>query len=89
MDELEGIRRDIDKIDNELLVLLAKRFECSTKIVAIKKQLQMPVFDGKRENDLLERITHAAKTLGLSKDAAIAIFQEILHQSRRIQEKAR
>ncbi len=86
MNELEKIRGEIDEIDDQLVRLLAKRFACSCQVAKIKNEIGKPVFDAKREAKLLEEIVKKAADLGLSGAITKRVFDEILHQSRRIQE---
>mgnify|MGYP006296987899 CR=1 FL=1 len=86
VDELETIGGEIDQIDEQLVQLLAKRFACSKRVVEIKNEIGKPVFDAQREAELLEIIIKKAEGLGLSATVSKAIFNEILHQSRRAQE---
>ncbi len=86
--ELENIRGQIDKIDSDLVRLLAERFACSRKIATIKIGMNKAVFDAEREAELLEKIITKAQDEKLSPAIAKAIFDEILHQSRRVQESS-
>jgi monofunctional chorismate mutase len=56
--ELEGIqelRKEIDKIDDEIIDLLKRRLEIARKIGKIKKERHLPVLDKEREKEVLER----------------------------------
>lgn len=85
MDELQNLRGEIDRLDNELLALLIKRFELMTAIADYKRKHQLPVYDGARERELLERLGKKSQEKGLRQDIIEAVFQEIIHQSRRLQ----
>jgi len=86
MNDLQDIRSEIDEIDRHILELLAKRFACSEKIAAQKIKQGLPVYDGAREEMLFENIKNSAKSKGIPTNIAESIFQEIVHQSRRLQE---
>ena len=86
MTDLTALRREIDELDQKILALLARRFQCSKEVAELKKQAHRPVFDGERERELFAKIEAAAKQLGLSVRAARAVFEEVVHQSRREQE---
>ena len=58
MVELEGIqelRKEIDKIDERLIVLLNTRLELARRIGEIKRESNIPVLDEDREKEVLER----------------------------------
>ncbi len=86
VEELTHIRGEIDRIDDEIVRLLAKRFACSRQVAKIKNQTGTPVFDAEREARLLKVILEKSKAAGLAPEIAKAVFDEILHQSRRVQE---
>lgn len=53
---LEGLRNEIDQIDQELLERFTKRMEVSTRI-ALEKQAQgLPIWDPAREREKLEQV---------------------------------
>ena len=54
---LEDIRKEIDKIDAELVPLLKKRMRCSLKVAEIKKQKKLPILNEKRETEIIEAVT--------------------------------
>ncbi len=51
---LADFRKEIDLIDQELVQLLEKRFLIVHQIGLLKKELGLPVFDPKREKEVLE-----------------------------------
>jgi chorismate mutase len=88
MEDLQKIRDDIDETDREIIRLLVRRCVFSEKVSKIKQKEGLPVFDGKREIDLLKEMEEYSQKLGMSAEFTKPIFQEILHQSRRLQEIA-
>lgn len=86
MDEITTLRGQIDLIDEELVALLARRFECARQMADLKKTKDLPVFDGEREAALFQRIADLAQQKGLRPAIAQAIYAEIIHQARRLQE---
>lgn len=85
--ELEEIRKEIDKIDDGLLSLLAKRKSLAKEIAMIKKSKNMPILDKKREIWLIQRLKRKAKELGLDEEFTIKLYQHILENSKKEQEK--
>lgn len=51
---LSEFRKEIDSIDQELVKLLEKRFLIVHEIGLLKKELGLPVFDPKREKEVLD-----------------------------------
>jgi monofunctional chorismate mutase len=87
MKELEEIRDTIDRIDRDILKLLAERFLCTQQVADYKRKIQKPVFDSSREEKIFEQIRKHASDFHIPKDIAEAVFKEIIHQSRRLQQK--
>jgi chorismate mutase len=54
---IEGLRVDIDALDEQIVELLNKRAEKSLAIRALKPQAQMGLFDPKREVEIFERVS--------------------------------
>jgi len=54
--ELKILRKQIDKLDEQILEVLAERFEVVKKIGLVKKRQDLPVFDFTREKHLFKRI---------------------------------
>ena len=86
--DLNSLRRQIDRIDSGLLGLLNRRAELARRIGAVKKRQGLPIFDGKRERAVLERLLHSNGG-PLPQGAVRRIFQEILRNNRRLQAGAK
>lgn len=84
MADLGDLRAAIDRIDRELVRLLAERAEVAAGIGARKREAGEAAFDAARERDLLERL--AREDRGAFPLAGLqAIFREILSASRAVQ----
>lgn len=77
MDYLKRMRKQIDKIDAELVKILAKRFKITKQIRKYKKINKLPLIDRKRENYILETKVKLAKRLKLDSDLTKNIFMLI------------
>ena len=55
--DLNKIREQIDNIDTQLLELFLDRMELSKGVAAYKKENNMPIFQGDREKQILDRIS--------------------------------
>ena len=74
---LQELRSQIDNIDNELLQLLAKRSEISSKIGIIKKENNLAVLQLDRWNSILSNRIEKGKMLGLKEELVKEIFEAI------------
>jgi len=84
MADLGDLRERIDRIDRELVRLLAERAEVASGIGARKREAGEMSLDAARERDLLERL--AREDRGSFPLAGLqAIFREILSASRALQ----
>ena len=54
--DLAEIRKEIDSTDDEILKLFLKRMELCVGVAKYKKENNMPVFQSKREEEILDRI---------------------------------
>ena len=81
---LDGLRKQIDRIDLQLLRLLNRRAASALQIGRIKKKQRLPVYDGRREQQVLLRLTR--RNAGpLPAGSVKAIFKEILRRNRGLQ----
>ena len=74
---LHELRSQIDNIDNELLQLLAKRSDISSKIGKIKKENNLAVLQLDRWNSILSNHIEKGKILGLKEELVKEIFEAI------------
>lgn len=88
MEDLATSRKKINELDQQLVKLLEERFNVVTAVNNYKTKHDLPVFDAKREQQVL------AKVAELADDSAILpylqkIYQEIMQSSREYQESQR
>ncbi|WP_331775271.1 prephenate dehydratase [Sulfurospirillum sp. 1612] len=81
---IEKYRKEIDRIDNELLLLLNKRMEAVKAIGNLKQSTGGPIYRPEREKEILDRLKTLDKKY-LNSDAIDAIFLEIFAVSRNIE----
>lgn len=55
---LDDLRRSLDRIDNEVMSLLAQRASIILQVADFKKQHGGPVYDPARENAIIARLSH-------------------------------
>ncbi len=86
-DSLDTLRKRIDKIDNELLDVLARRMEVVREIGRYKRLHKMPVVQPTRYGDIVTSRVAAAAALGLGSDFMNTLFSAIHEESVRQQLK--
>ncbi len=85
--DLSTHRKEIDKIDDEILELFSRRMDISAEIAKQKAAENAGVYDGARENEILMRVSKAS-----SPDIegyARMLFSTIMDLSRSCQHRAR
>ena len=85
MAELAELRKEIDEIDEKIQRLFEKRMDISAKIAGYKASCGMPVFDEKREEDLIRTLRERAPD-ARSADGIEALYRVIMQESRAYQE---
>jgi chorismate mutase len=85
--DIEGWRKRIDAIDEQLMRLLNSRSACAVEIGRIKRALGLPVYSPEREAWILERV--ARENPGPLDNTAIqSVFERIIDESRRLERMA-
>lgn len=85
IEKLNELRKQIDKIDEELKKSLAARVELIEAVAEIKRVLGSSTFDAKREEEIFNRIS---ENLGGNKLHYIQnVFERIIDESRSLQRK--
>lgn len=87
MNDLSEIRKEIDKIDKELLELFEYRMELSLSVADYKKLKGMPVYDPEREKEKLKILRDMVRNKK-NADAVSDLFTQIMLLSRRAQYSA-
>ena len=82
---LEALRAQIDRIDSELLQLLAKRMAIVTEVAGAKRQQGASVRDPVREAAVLDSRRTQAEQLGLLPEFVESLFRLIMWASREYQ----
>lgn len=81
--DLISLRKEIDKIDNQLLDLFLKRMEYVEKISLIKKEENKKILDEGREKEIILRLNK--KTFKYNEETE-EFFKNILKISKKFQE---
>ena len=84
-ENLNELRAQIDKLDDELLELLARRMRVSHEIGQYKKEHDMPVLQAQRYEELLARRAAQAVEMGMDREFMRTVMQAIHEESVRQQ----
>ena len=85
VEKLNNYRKEISKINLQVLELLRKRMETSKKIGEYKKQNSLPVLDIRREQETYRKLKKSANEKGLDEKFVRKLFKLIIKQSRKEQ----
>ncbi len=87
MTDIDGWRKRIDEIDQELIRLLNERARCAMEIGHIKTQLGLPAWQPQREIEILRHVVKSNP--GPLDDAAIRrLFERIIDEARSLERHA-
>lgn len=85
--EIKPHRETIDRLNEEIIEILAKRVKTALAIGEIKKKYGKPVVDKSREKVILELIKSKADEKGLDPDSMERVFKEIIRYCVAAEEK--
>ena len=77
---LEKLREEIDKLDKEILSLIAQRQKCVEKVALVKNNKDL-VVDKKRIQEVIRRVKRLAKEKGLSEKIAESLWRKLIELS--------
>lgn len=82
--DLQELRKEIDKIDDELIPLLMKRMDISEQVAKYKVQRGIPVLNSEREKQILDDV---AEKCGDRGETIKTVFAATMDASRALQHK--
>ena len=85
--DLKQLRDGIDEIDSSILSLFMKRMELCRDVADFKKQHNMPVFQGGREQEIIDRIKELTGNKELE-NGTTALFTNIMDISKILQNRS-
>ena len=83
--QLNILRKQIDKLDDSLLKILAKRIDVVNKIGQEKKILNLPALDKGRFREVLTSRINKGKKMGLNKKFVEKIYKTIHKEALKIE----
>jgi chorismate mutase len=82
--DIDEIRKEIDRLDRELLRIFNERATLALTIGEIKKEKGLPVYDPQREKLIFERMK-AANPGPLEDSAIVRLFERVIDESRSLE----
>jgi len=83
--DLDAIRNGIDASDNGIIKLLGKRRALVIRLARIKKVLDVPIYDRKREQALVDRVKKLGRKEKLNDEFVEVLFRLIMMNSKETQ----
>ncbi len=84
---LKEIRKQLDKLDNELIKILAKRTSLIPEVAKYKKENNIPRYQPEREKEIINKKIKLAKKYKINSELIEKIFKLIIKDSHRIQKE--
>ncbi len=88
MDSLSDLRRNIDRLDGQIIILLRERVALAKRISKLKLQKGLPIRDNGREREVLDRVAANAERGGINPELAKKIFKEIIELCVEVQKES-
>lgn len=83
--EIEEIRKHINRVDTVIITALAERMSLMPEVAAYKKEKDVPIFDEKREIEIMNKLKKIAAEHGLDEGFVEEVFLSIFNEAKRIQ----
>ncbi|HKJ01010.1 MAG TPA: chorismate mutase [Longimicrobiales bacterium] len=81
-DALRHIRQEIDRLDQEILELMARRFDFAQATLSVKARLGLGPVDTRREAEVVRRAASHARERGLHPELVRDIFWRLIELSK-------
>lgn len=85
---LKNLRDEIDKLDTQLVELLAKRQVITTAVGKYKQEVGKPIYDPQRESELIAKRRELASSLNVQPDLIEDLLRRIMRESYQSQHDA-
>lgn len=83
-EELQELRKEIDRIDKQIVNLIDERMKVSVKVGETKKKYDAPIFDPKREKEVIAKKIELLENKDLS-SLITTIYNDIMYTSKQLQ----
>lgn len=81
---IDDYRKEINRLDSELLRIFNERAALALKIGEIKKVQGIPVYDPEREKRIFQTMSDSNPG-PLENDAIVRLFERVIDESRRLE----
>jgi len=81
MERLSTFRRELDELDEELMRILARRFEICKQVAAYKAEMNIPMMQPARVAEVKRRAAKRAVSAGLSEKFALDLYTLIISEA--------
>lgn len=78
--ELLDLREQIDQVDRDIVLLLAKRFTVTNAVGKLKAEKQLESVDPDREREKLDRLKQEAERHGLNAELVESLFRLVFQE---------
>ena len=85
MSELENFRKQIDDLDKKIIPLLSQRLNVVINVGEYKKKHDIPVFDEKREQKVLKKVTDLCDEEKYHQ-ALKKVYQSLMDEAKKLEE---
>jgi chorismate mutase len=87
--DISALRKEIDKLDLDLLEIISRRVKTASKIGKIKKVNKIPIIDPERKKRVLEKWINILEKNGISASDAKDLYNLIHKLSIKIERNAK
>jgi isochorismate pyruvate lyase len=77
---MKEVREEIDQIDRELVLLLARRQKCIEMAAVVKNDKDL-VIDNERIEEVIDKVTKFGDSCGLEKDISEPLWRKLIDLS--------
>ena len=82
---LEEIRKQIDKCDNDLVEIISKRYDLVSQVIQYKIDRGIEIYQPQREKEVIQKIRNLANQKNINPDLIENIIKLIMEESKRVQ----
>ena len=83
--QLDGLRQEIDRIDDEIVDLLGQRFALLRDVAAYKQPRDIPVVIPERIKEVVEHVVARGQRHGLDAQMMRDIYQRLIDEACRVE----
>jgi chorismate mutase-like protein len=85
MDKLPRFRRELDELDEQILVVLSRRMNICREVALYKSEADIPMMQGDRIAQVKARAVAKGKANGLSESFVLSLYEIVITEACRIE----